>query len=555
MILVARILSLLLLAGTLFAQDAPQPPEPPPNNEAVLENDVTVEPTEEVETADTKTTRRDRNRRRHTTHGTPPVFGQNIIIRTNEVRDELVLIGGSVDVQGEVRRAIVAVGGNVKVSGRVGGEIVVVGGKVDISGEVDGDTVIAMGRADIASTAKMQRDLVMVGGPFNVSPDAEIGGENVLVPFGDVLPHIEWAKRYLVRGPLMGRWLTFEIGWPWVIAGTFLAVYLGLLLAFPAAARAVFNALEERPVTSIFAGLLTLILFAPLVFLLIISVAGILVVPFLKIALLLALLFGKVGVLCFLGRGLARTSGAAKLQVPFLAFVIGAIILTLSYAIPFFGIFAWAMATVFGLGGAIVALSGSFKREEGKVPLAPVYVSTLRPTGGATAGSTGTAPAASQPIPGATVNPSGGATAALPGFGPSISEMNPRDALLLARAGFWKRFLAALLDQILLIVAVIVLPVIGPVLYLPMAVLYFAGMWAWRGTTVGSLVLGLKVVRTDGSPMTFAVALVRSVLSIFSLLVVGLGFIWAAWDREKQSWHDKIAGTVVVKMPAGFALI
>jgi uncharacterized RDD family membrane protein YckC len=48
---------------------------------------------------------------------------------------------------------------------------------------------------------------------------------------------------------------------------------------------------------------------------------------------------------------------------------------------------------------------------------------------------------------------------------------------------------------------------------------------------------------------------VRSLTSLFSLVVAFLGFLWAGWDREKQTWHDKIAGTVVVRMPKGFSLI
>ena len=92
-------------------------------------------------------------------------------------------------------------------------------------------------------------------------------------------------------------------------------------------------------------------------------------------------------------------------------------------------------------------------------------------------------------------------------------------------------------------------------MFIPLAVVYFAGMWTWRGTTIGGLVMGHKIVRTDGGPVTFSVAIVRSLLSIFSGMVFFLGFLWAAWDHEKQTWHDKIAGTVVVKMPPGFALI
>lgn len=529
----AKFLFLLLLSGAITrGQDAPQPPDAPP---PATEN---AEPAEPVWDDFTEP------RRKRGQHAHRPHFGEQILVRTNESLPELVLIGGSADIQGNIENDVVAIGASVKVSGTVGGNVVVIGGRGSFSGEIDREVTIVLGSATVTETAKLDSDLVMIGGPFEISPDASIRGERILIPIGDYLPQIEWLKAWLARGPLMGRLLSFNVAWPWYVAATFLVVYLLTLLVFPAAARAVYVALEDRPVTSIVTGLLTLILFAPLTAILVISVAGILVIPFLKIALLLALLFGKVGVICFLGRGLGKTSGASAFQVPFLAFAFGAILLTLSYAIPLFGIFAWAMASVFGLGGAIVALSNSFQREESNVPPAPVLVSTLRP-----GAFPSTAPAASEPIPG-TATTAQGIPPAL-----NLSALNPQDTVLLPRAGFWKRFLASLLDLFLVAVIVALVPVIGPALFIPTAVLYFILLWTWRGTTIGGIVLGHKIIRTDGRPVSFAVATVRSLLSLFSMLVIFLGFLWAAWDREKQTWHDKIAGTVVVKVPKSVALI
>ncbi len=91
--------------------------------------------------------------------------------------------------------------------------------------------------------------------------------------------------------------------------------------------------------------------------------------------------------------------------------------------------------------------------------------------------------------------------------------------------------------------------------FLIAALAYFTGMWAWRGTTVGGIVLGLKVVRVDGQPVTFAVALVRALAGAFSIVVLFLGMFWIGWDSEKQGWHDKIAGTVVLHLPRGTPLL
>ena len=94
-----------------------------------------------------------------------------------------------------------------------------------------------------------------------------------------------------------------------------------------------------------------------------------------------------------------------------------------------------------------------------------------------------------------------------------------------------------------------------PPIGLAIALGYFAGMWAWKGTTVGGVVLNLKVVRLDNQPVTFAVALVRGLASTLSFIVFFLGFFWIILDRDKQAWHDKIAGTVVIRTPRAMPLV
>ena len=95
---------------------------------------------------------------------------------------------------------------------------------------------------------------------------------------------------------------------------------------------------------------------------------------------------------------------------------------------------------------------------------------------------------------------------------------------------------------------------VGPFRML-VALAYFSGMWAWKGTTVGGIVLNLQVVREDGQPLNFLAAFVRSLAALFSILALFLGFFWIGWDRQKQGWHDKIAGTVVVRLPRAISLV
>ncbi len=78
---------------------------------------------------------------------------------------------------------------------------------------------------------------------------------------------------------------------------------------------------------------------------------------------------------------------------------------------------------------------------------------------------------------------------------------------------------------------------------------YFVGFWTWRGQTPGKMLLGIKVIRTDSSPVTLGHAFLRYLGYIVSALTLYIGFIWVAFDEHKQGLHDKIADTYVVKLP------
>jgi uncharacterized RDD family membrane protein YckC len=59
--------------------------------------------------------------------------------------------------------------------------------------------------------------------------------------------------------------------------------------------------------------------------------------------------------------------------------------------------------------------------------------------------------------------------------------------------------------------------------------------------------LNIRVVKTDGSYLDYPGAFLRYIGFFISCLVFLIGVIWAAFDAQKQGWHDKIAGTYVVK--------
>jgi uncharacterized RDD family membrane protein YckC len=68
-----------------------------------------------------------------------------------------------------------------------------------------------------------------------------------------------------------------------------------------------------------------------------------------------------------------------------------------------------------------------------------------------------------------------------------------------------------------------------------------------RGQTIGKMLMGIRVVRTDGEPLRASDAILRYLGYYLNSAVMMLGWLWAAWDEDRQGWHDKLARTVVVK--------
>ena len=128
-------------------------------------------------------------------------------------------------------------------------------------------------------------------------------------------------------------------------------------------------------------------------------------------------------------------------------------------------------------------------------------------------------------------------------------------AATMHRAGFWIRIAASLLDALVVGVSVKLLPnIIEPNFLLAYAA-YCVVLWGLKGTTIGGIVCNLKVVRLNDQPVDWSTALVRALSGFLSLFAAGIGFIWVAFDEQRQSWHDKIAGTTIVHVPKGVPLV
>jgi len=142
------------------------------------------------------------------------------------------------------------------------------------------------------------------------------------------------------------------------------------------------------------------------------------------------------------------------------------------------------------------------------------------------------------------------------------------------RGGFWLRFMALAIDQVIVFLAFASFVILGlvavelvpseipnlPLLVLVGAILpaliplaciltvtYFSFFHGAFGQTIGKMIFGLRVVRSDGQPLSFSRALIRTVACILSAFPLGLGFFWVGFTASKRSWHDHIADTIVVK--------
>jgi len=133
--------------------------------------------------------------------------------------------------------------------------------------------------------------------------------------------------------------------------------------------------------------------------------------------------------------------------------------------------------------------------------------------------------------------------------------------------GFWKRFGATIVDTILLFI-ITCPPLIwiygwayfdydqtgflaGPADFviswiIPFIIVLF--FWMQKQATPGKMVIHAKIIDAKtGAKPTVKQWILRYIGYFISLIPLGLGYIWVAFDSRKQGWHDKIAGTVVVR--------
>ena len=123
------------------------------------------------------------------------------------------------------------------------------------------------------------------------------------------------------------------------------------------------------------------------------------------------------------------------------------------------------------------------------------------------------------------------------------------------RASFGRRLVAALLDGLILGIAYgILFAIVGRTLGDVVGIILGLGYYTYfegspSGQTPGKRALGIRVYDFSGGSTNgigYGRAVIRYIGRIISTIPCFLGYLWMLWDKEKQTWHDKIASTVVV---------
>ena len=433
--------------------------------------------------------------------------------------------------EGDSVREVVVVAGSATIEGRVDRDVVVILGMATLSDTADlrGSLVVIGGSATVAPGARIDRDLVVVAGSLEGPPGFAAGRQQTVIGPTMLGDGVRAAVPWVTNGALWGRPIAPAMPWVWGIVAIFALIYLTLNIVFGRAVTASVELLHERPFRALFVGVLVLMLVGPVTFVLGVSVVGIVLVPVLLCAVVVAALFGKVAVARWIGSRVVSESEPDNRVLSSRSVVIGLVLITLVYLVPILGFVAWTTLGVFGLGAATTTLILALRPEHAPVP-------TLDTERGG-------------PLP--SVPGVAGETPAAPDV---IADAASANLIAFPHAMFLQRLAALALDFVLVVLAGVMLNLDNPGQFFVLLLGYHIVFWGWKGTTLGGIICQLRIVRTSGKSLRFADALVRGLAGIFSVAVFGLGFFWILIDGDRQSWHDKIAGTYVVRVPKDWPL-
>ena len=250
-------------------------------------------------------------------------------------------------------KSIVKIGGDVVVPlGKEIEDAVAVGGSVTVQGTVS-DAVAVGGSVYLKPTARVKGDAVSIGGEVVIEKGAVISGDIVEVSPIQIMPFAkgfkEWGLKWGIAGMIFARILVF-IG--------FLALAVLLTAVFNKYIGVVSIQVEGQWLRTFLWGVLGLILVAPIIILLAISILGIPLIPLFLIVFLAASILGYIAVAQLVGKKI--TVAFRKPNQPMiLEVIIGMLLLGIVCLIPVIGFLVRSVVATLGLGGVILTKFGT----------------------------------------------------------------------------------------------------------------------------------------------------------------------------------------------------
>jgi len=472
--------------------------------------------------------------------------GQNYVLRDGETVHDVVVVWGQATIDGHVR-----------------GDVTVVFGSLDLgpSAVIDQSLVVVGGTARVTKGAMVRQNVAVIGGGIEGPPDFLPGRDHFIIGSAELFDRFKVAVPWLTQGLLMGRPIAPRVPWVWGFVTVVFVVSLLLCLIFLNGVRQCANVIATKPLSTFLVGLLVLLLTGPLAVILAASVIGIAVLPFLFCALIIAWTLGKIGVAMWIGSGVTDQQIPASRLRSVLSFVLGFAVIIFVYAVPVLGFIVWGLVGVMGLGAATVAFTSAYRRENPKgrkgapppLPPAPPPAPAPEPPPFVDSPPVDPAPRLDTPPPPAAAA-SSYAASSVASRAPFVA--GPASELLyFPRASFVERLGAFAIDVALVVILKGALDIHrDDDLVIWFLLIYHVIFWTWKGTTVGGMICQLRVVRIDGQPLRFADSIVRALVSVLSIGAFGIGCFWILRDPDHQAWHDKVAGTYVVKVPRHYPI-
>jgi hypothetical protein len=244
-------------------------------------------------------------------------IGSDVVVKEADEVNKAISIGGDVKVYGHVRRDAVSVGGSV-----------ILGPDSAVEGNV-----------------------VSIGGTVEREPGSRVGGEVTIVDATGLKSWLSWLPKQGVAGI---KELFDGVGWPSSL-GFFLAALI-IVAAMPAGIGFISFQIENNTARAIIWGLIGSALIFPIVFFLLISIAGIVIIPVLIVLYGCALIAGYIAMGQLIGKRITILVNRPGRHILIEAFIGLAALFAMGF-IPLAGWFIKGLALFLGFGGVMSALT------------------------------------------------------------------------------------------------------------------------------------------------------------------------------------------------------